>query len=591
MQFLPLFNSLAEDLIGGKDSVLAQGQAWGKRALSRMRSSGQTFQAALSSVVSDDALNSNSGNAPKTALDVLLRQKALDKEMHKSVSSPGGAMLGRNELLQLREMLADNGISSDRLDRLNAAIDSGVKLSPARVQKILLGQEVDDLDVDQAMRIDMTEFERQEFRSFLTKLGFTDQEIKDSLSNLEQGGDLAVWGLLQEKLAQLPSNEGIEVSSSEISALSRAFRLSPEQSANIEKFFNGGSLLLTPASLANALSTLEQEMLARETADNLLKEGKVLGNTLQATLKLAEQRKEAEEKADSRQSKIAQRMENRIIETVGSKGDKLPAAAANSQSEESGAGKAQGSSSQEAHASEDLRTDRQASSAAREERNGQNDGQTGSRGRDGASLERNRAKEAPEGSFFAERISGDGSVASTVFSSPAQARAAAAPTPASVFNEQLFSQVESGILRNLQDGSKQIALQLDPGDLGTLTLILTVREKEVSAIIRPDNPETVRLIEDQLQRIRQALENQGLKVEHLEVQSGVNNQDHSGRWQGFSEHNHQQHEMQQRERFRLLQRLRDADNREEAMAHNVQNIEHNPLEAANISASELHIVA
>lgn len=589
MQFLPLFNSLAEGLLAEKDSALAQGQAWGKRALSRMRSSGQNFQAALSSVVSDDASGNKSGNAPKTALDVLLRQKSLDKEMHKSVSSPGGAILGRTELLHLREMLADSGISGDRLDRLNAAINSGVSLSPANARKLLLGQEVDDLDVDQAMRIDMTEIERQEFRSFLSKLGFTDQEIKDSLSNLEQGGDLAVWGLIQQKLAMLPSDEGIEVSSSEISALSRAFRLSPEQSASLEKFFNAGSLLLSPAGLANALSALEQEMLARETADNLLQEGRVLGNALQAIIKLSEQRKEAEEKADSRQSKAAQRMENRIIETVGSKGDKLPTAAVNAQNEDSAAGKTQGSSTQDGHASEDLRSDRSASSAGREERNGQNGEQAGSRNREAASLERNRGKETPP--FFAERISGDGTIAGTVFSTPAQARAAAAPTPNYTFNEQLFSQVESGILRNLQDGSKQIALQLDPGDLGTLTLILTVREKEVSAIIRPDNPETVRLIEDQLQRIRQALENQGLKVEHLEVQSGVNNQDQSGRWQGFSEHNSQQQDMQQRERVRLLQRLRNADNREEAMAHNVQNIEHNPLEAANISALELHIVA
>lgn len=587
MQFLPLFNSLEEDLVAGRNAAIEQGQAWGKRALSRMDSSGQDFQAALSSVVSDDA----SGNAPKTALEVLLRQKSLDKEMHKSVSSPGGAMLGRNELLQLREMLADNGVSSDRLDRLNAFIDAGVKLSPAKVQKILLGQGVDDLDVDQATRLDMTELERQEFRSFLTKLGFTDQEIKDSLSNLEQGGDLAVWSLIQQKLAMLPPDEGIEVSSSEVAALSRAFRLSSEQSANIEKFFSAGSLLLGPASLANALSALEQEMLARESADNLLQEGKLLGNALQAIIKLSEQRKEAEEMANSRQSKAAQRMENRIIETVGSKGDKLPTAAVNGQGEESGAGKAQGSSGQDGHAAEDIRADRYTSLTGREDRNGQNGEQGGSRNREAASLERNRGKEAVEGSFFAERISGDGTMGGAVFSSPSQARAAAAPTPNYTFNDQLFSQVESGILRNLQDGSKQIALQLDPGDLGTLTLILTVREKEVSAIIRPDNPETVRLIEDQLQRIRQALENQGLKVEHLEVQSGVSNQDQSGRWQGFSEHNYQQQEMEQRERVRLLQRLRDADSREEAMAHNVQNIEHNPLEAANISASELHIVA
>ena len=143
-------------------------------------------------------------------------------------------------------------------------------------------------------------------------------------------------------------------------------------------------------------------------------------------------------------------------------------------------------------------------------------------------------------------------------------------------------------MRNLQDGVKQLTLQLDPGDLGTLTLVLSVKEKEVSAVIRADNPETAKVIEDQLHKIRQSLENQGLKVENLEVQSNINNNNAKQQWEGFAQHNFQQEEREYRERARLLNRLRHSD---DTMAHNLQNSMESTAHAANISSSELYIVA
>ncbi len=46
-------------------------------------------------------------------------------------------------------------------------------------------------------------------------------------------------------------------------------------------------------------------------------------------------------------------------------------------------------------------------------------------------------------------------------------------------------QVESGLLRTLGQNQKQLVLRLDPPELGKLSMILSVRDGEVSATFAP----------------------------------------------------------------------------------------------------------
>ena len=187
-------------------------------------------------------------------------------------------------------------------------------------------------------------------------------------------------------------------------------------------------------------------------------------------------------------------------------------------------------------------------------------------------------------SFTAKIVNADASLVSG-----AQAQSSnAARVQTAGFSSQVFDQVASGVLKNLQEGVKQLTLQLEPGNLGALTLVVSVRENEVSATIRPDNPETAKLIEEQLYKVRQALESHGLKVDNLEVQSNAAERDSSQQWQGASKHNFSQQELEYRERVRLLHRLRQADS---GVAHDMQNIGVNTVNAAKNSQSEIYIVA
>jgi hypothetical protein len=105
-------------------------------------------------------------------------------------------------------------------------------------------------------------------------------------------------------------------------------------------------------------------------------------------------------------------------------------------------------------------------------------------------------------------------------------------------------QVENTLLQNMGQGSRQITLILQPEELGNLSVTLTVKEKEVRAVIKADSPETSALLQDQAATIRKNLEDQGFKVTKLDVQTGLAQDNPSSR-QGGAEQQAQARQQQE----------------------------------------------
>jgi|GEM_PF-1300627 len=116
------------------------------------------------------------------------------------------------------------------------------------------------------------------------------------------------------------------------------------------------------------------------------------------------------------------------------------------------------------------------------------------------------------------------------------------------------NQLQSGLLRSLGQGSKQLVLNLQPDELGKLSITLTVKGKEVQASITADNSDTAAMLQQQVSHIRQTLENQGFKVSKLDVQTGLA-QDNQSAWQGAEQHNQAREQREAFERVRSSQRL------------------------------------
>ncbi len=158
---------------------------------------------------------------------------------------------------------------------------------------------------------------------------------------------------------------------------------------------------------------------------------------------------------------------------------------------------------------------------------------------------------------------------------------------------QAAAQVEKAMLSAARDGSKSLELQLHPAELGTLSITLTARNGEVSALLRSERPETAEMLQKQMDQIRAHLEEQGIKIDKIEVRQGSqeNTASHD-MWNGMNEHNARQEENAQREmldRLRNLGKVRNngVNSQETALEHNMHNMD----SSARNAAQTLYVVA
>lgn len=160
-------------------------------------------------------------------------------------------------------------------------------------------------------------------------------------------------------------------------------------------------------------------------------------------------------------------------------------------------------------------------------------------------------------------------------------------------SRQVAQQVEQGMLQALRDGGTRLDLQLHPQELGALTITLVARNGEVSAQIRSEKSETAEMVSRQLDAIRINLEQQGIKVDKIEVQlENPADQGGSDLWQDLGQHNARQEEDARREelaRFRNLATVRNNSRNSEGSV--LEQPVHIPGQTARYAGQAMHIVA
>lgn len=163
-------------------------------------------------------------------------------------------------------------------------------------------------------------------------------------------------------------------------------------------------------------------------------------------------------------------------------------------------------------------------------------------------------------------------------------------------SRQVGQQVEDGFLQAMRSNVRRLDVELHPAELGAITLTLTMRNGEVSAKIRSEKSETAELVSQQLETIRINLEQQGFKVDKLEV--GLQNQQrdlaegNADQWQNMQQHNARQEEDARREELAHLQNLSSLRN---SRIYPEENDLAQPMhilgETARYATRSLHVVA
>lgn len=138
-------------------------------------------------------------------------------------------------------------------------------------------------------------------------------------------------------------------------------------------------------------------------------------------------------------------------------------------------------------------------------------------------------------------------------------------------NAEVYKQVEQGAFKNLGQGTRQLTLRLDPIELGQVSVVLQVRGKEVQAVLRTTTVEASQALNEQMAQLRTQLENEGLKVTRLEVQTQLSDSQTNAQWQGAEQHNKQQ---ENRDLAMTAQRFRSLGRVGNDLAQDVQDVEY-----------------
>jgi len=457
--------------------------------------------------------------------------------------------------------------------------------------------------------------------SFADKIDTSGTLGKSMLHLLEHGRVKEAWDALKSALAAINPQDQLVIEAGEAALLCKAFGISQGASLEIlRNFGHAGAMPLTPDIFTALMMPAQQEILDKFQQDDKLRQA--LAKHLQPIIDEARRREElarkAAEGADRKSRHTELLIRDRIMdsfredvatpETDGTRLNPLlgkredaarkegqpgtseeaktllkpeDAAAVQDRNKAALAAKAP----DEAHApkkpAQDLLAEADGLQSSPQRPRGEQQGGSGQGQQD--------ARRDSQALLSRLEVRHNAQISDTLssFAMPEQPQeqvAGQTSNPATLVRYAL-QQVEQGTLSRLANGGQRLELQLAPSEMGAVTLILTSgKGGEISATIRSERSETAELVARHLDIIRVNLEEQGLKVDKLEVRSHT--QDNRDDWQGMEQHNAMREEQERREHLERLRRLgRQSGN--EAQARDVHTHEH----TAETSGQGLYLVA
>lgn len=403
----------------------------------------------------------------------------------------------------------------------------------------------------------LSEGEKTEVTSFLTRAGFSPEEAAKLTQALQGPHASKALDAISAKLKELDPSATLSISQDEMSALAKALKLPQSATQRLLGAFGGGqNLELGRDGMLQAVAALKDEhsTAMAQIKDVLHGVSNELDPLKQKALARLDAAKDA---ADARVSSDSVKTSNMLAEPkqAGDKHGNQGQPQNQTPGQDAGTGDAA-----------------RKGAAAQQQAAGKNAAQDAKAGNDRAGAEF-AAKVRTEGGVSQPgadaRLAGAQTISQQV---SALGREGAGQGQAGrLQSASVLDQVESGILRNLGQGVKQLSLELTPEALGKLNLVLTVKGKEVQALIKADTPQAEKLIAENLPQIKQSLENQGLTVSKLEVRSGLSQDPNMGQhWAGADKHNLSQERREALGRMRTHSMI-SGDGDASMLARGVQN--------------------
>lgn len=410
---------------------------------------------------------------------------------------------------EVKDDLEEYGLSEAEISEIEEEINSE--------EGMTWGQFVSHVadKMDSMREVELSDEQKDNLDTFFAKFGFSPQESAKLISQLENGEHAKVMAAMKAKLDNMPDGKQMLLTSDEVEAFSAAMNFSKEFTSQIKEAMGKNTL---PKDLKEAFTLIRQEMADMDEKDrDLVKAvGKAFVRSMHDKTKETSAATNVDEAVDLKPRVNADDAKAQAKDAFKDAVDDRKEAMADANT----------------HKSENKANSDKAQADMFEQPQDESADNTwnnffGKLSEDNAQAGRNQFQ-AKTDNIESLLRAGLSEAAANNTKSKAWEKIAA---------PKVMQQVENAFIKNLADGTKQLTLQLTPENLGKLSIMLQVNGNEVNAVIKAENADAARVIADNLDIIKSSLEDQGLKVEKLEVQTGLTGNQSGHDWAGQEQHN------------------------------------------------------
>jgi flagellar hook-length control protein FliK len=441
----------------------------------------------------------------------------------------------------VKEELRRRGVSDDATDRLDALAASGRPMTVSAVFGALSG--------NTRASASLTEDESNILKGLLAKLGIDADGQAEILAMSDAGNVNGMWNRVSAALAD--HKDGLGIGGQEFFVLLRGLDISPGTATSLaRRFEERESAGFTGESLGELLAPVEKELADRAAASR--DAARHIRGAVDEAVRRARAGKRFELIEDARGNRLSEQSEVLMHDSVRRRTGVDDIADSGRDEKESG----------------DHRGDRVGRSedlpgAVREKTEAQSDLSSGREKEKTASHSTPRAA-SPE---KAQTPPADGVFINAVVSGgeAVSGRNRLPTARAETYSAEIFDQVESGLLQGALNGARRLTLQLNPEELGSVTVMLSFHQGELRADIRAERAESAELIARHMAELKASLEDQGIRVAELDVRASVSDNGFAGTWDESGEHNLMR-DAGERDRLMRLARLRREEAEEAATA-------------------------
>lgn len=509
--------------------------------------------------------------------------------------NPRQVKITAQDFAAMRQGLLDNGLSEKAVKELEDKALSHAGLTWGEFVQALTARTGTAGAADKTQS--MSALDRQNLGGLFAKLGFTPQEGEGLVKDLSEKRFTGVMTQVAAKIAAKNADTYLPITPQEIATLSSALNLSKDGAARLAAYTGrSGGLSLDEArdALSQAGQSLVADATQRKASDMRLMA--LVGQTFKGAMKTESDRRQSERLGGDPQER---RMRNgKGIGREIRKSFESGAADAGAVAKDSPLIGEPGSKSRD---DKGLLSQTTASASPQaKDGKGQGTAELGQDPRQPGREASGRSQTADADKAWKEFLSrlrldesdqpsakGQSGPTANLAAAASQGQAQAAPQAApqeQVSGQSVLRQIQDAAFKDLGQGAKQLTVQLEPENLGPVNVTLQVKGKEVQAVISSDNKDTLALLQDRLDSIRQTLEDQGLKVAKLEVRSSLADSQQFAQWSGAESHNQAQ---EQEARSQWLGRMRSMRTDTDLLAQDMQSA----AMGANNAQSGLHIIA